>query len=214
MNLEKVYGFHHICLKNNGYEIYEDQLELLESSGLYNASEVIFCSVLGDITNIIFPDKYKIVFHSKDFDNEETRMLEFMYNNSLKYIGKYYYIHTKGVNHHNGPSEFYVHDWRKYMEYFVVEGWKDCVKDLDNFDLAGVNYSEQNKPHFSGNFWWARSDYVSTHPPDFSAKNRYDNEMWICNSRIMKPRIKCYFTTKIDLYNNFFPRYNYLNISI
>ncbi len=79
------------------------------------------------------------------------------------------YFHTKGLSRLNQNQ---IRDWRKYMEYWVIDRWQDCVEELDcEFDTVGTNWidgsflgadgrSVVNWKHYSGNFWWARASYI------------------------------------------------------
>ena len=73
------------------------------------------------------------------------------------------YFHGKGLSH---PGNLAVRDWRRVLEYFCVEQWRGAVAELEaGTDIAGVNWEEHPHPHFSGNFWWARSEYILSLPP-------------------------------------------------
>jgi len=200
--MSAIYGFHHVCFINNGKQIFEDQYKYLVESGLYDSSEKIFCTVLGDYDDYIFPEKYEIILRSKDVTIEEGYILKYMFTNSHLLHGKYWYIHTKGVNHFNRYTQEAVHHWRKYMEYFVIDKWEQCVIDLDNYNTVGTSLLEGPTvaTHFSGNFWWARSDYVQTNSPDFSI-GRMAHESWICKAST-RDKIKNYHLPNKDLYQN------------
>jgi hypothetical protein len=60
-------------------------------------------------------------------------------------------------------------------------------------DVAGINFKSNQKPHFSGNFWWATAEYLRelSHPvvaalthsaniaSDDKTLNRLSYEMWV-----------------------------------
>jgi hypothetical protein len=52
------------------------------------------------------------------------------------------------------------HYWRKYLEWGCIEKWRDCVEALQTHDTAGVGYNKTPVPHYSGNFWWTKSEYL------------------------------------------------------
>jgi|688.fasta_scaffold00075_6 hypothetical protein len=54
--------------------------------------------------------------------------------------------------------------WRQYLNWGVLEKWEECVKRLDKYDVSGVNYSNDPIPHYSGNFWWAKSSHIRRLP--------------------------------------------------
>lgn len=83
------------------------------------------------------------------------------------------YFHIKGVTHLANPG---IQDWRKYLEYWNIDRWQDCVALLDQgHDTVGTNFINEpflgadrlprNWNHYSGNFWWARSSYIKRLQP-------------------------------------------------
>jgi len=92
----------------------------------------------------------------------------------------YLYLHTKGVATPDSPC---IDDWRRYMTYFLVERWKDCVKALEDHDTVGVDWRTDYSPHYSGNFWWARGDYLAKLKPPREIPvvitERHKCEFWI-----------------------------------
>ncbi len=104
------------------------------------------------------------------------------------------YMHTKGVSR---PSERIVVAWRRLMQRHVVAGWRDNLPLLDNADLVGVDWTESTiRPHFSGNFWMARADWIAkldppsvyrlSQPPDLiwggePWRNRMFCETWVAS---------------------------------
>ena len=177
-----IYGFHHICFDKNGQQVFEEQFKTIKESGLYDASHTIFCSVLGNKNNYALPPKYQIIFEAISGKAYERPILEFMQKSAAQRPGKYWYIHTKGISHYGTWRQESVRDWRIYMEYFLLKEWRRCAKDLDTYDIAGVQYAS-NPAHFSGNFWWARSTYISTNPTNFNYKDYYETEMWLCRGK-------------------------------
>lgn len=123
-------------------------------------------------------------------NNELRRTLWWIRDYAKDHPGEYVmFFHTKGITHDNQPNR----DWRNYMEYFVIERWRDCIQKLDEgYDCCGVLWNCDKAgnfhPHFSGQFYWVKTDYINTldHQYLISA-NRYDGEFWIGtnkNSRI------------------------------
>lgn len=91
------------------------------------------------------------------------------------------FFHTKGITHDN-PA---INDWRLYMEYFVIDRWKDCIEKLDEgYDCCGVMWNKDTPvgdfPHFSGAFYWAKGSYINTLDHDYiDSAWRYHMEFWI-----------------------------------
>jgi len=117
------------------------------------------------------------------------------------------YIHTKGItrtvkyNSLDIESIKRYYYWRQYLNWGVLSNWRACTHKLqyENFDVAGINYTDSPSPHFSGNFWWARTDYLKKLPNPARtdwwhqlqqnstnmwlkniASDRYRDEQWVC----------------------------------
>jgi hypothetical protein len=92
------------------------------------------------------------------------------------------------------------------MEYFIIERYRYCIKELDNYDACGISphffpyghsksilgtQCHRNKLwthhgpilYFSGNFWWANSVYLCKLPKIESLYwgSRFNAEFWINN---------------------------------
>jgi hypothetical protein len=94
------------------------------------------------------------------------------------------YLHNRGMSQlPDSPSE----DWTLMMEYFVIERWKQSIQVLRDKYTCGCElwaHTSRVNPkdfiyHYSGNFWWSRSEYIKQiKPPAFG--NRYlESEDWI-----------------------------------
>ena len=118
-----------------------------------------------------------------------------------------WYIHTKGVTAPNNPNQ---RDWRKYMEYFTIERYEDCIKALETYDVCGVNWHpplwDVKNYHFSGNFWWARAEYIKNLPPINLDGDRHEAESFLGYGN---PRVKCLHESDIDHYRYPCPRVKY-----
>jgi len=101
------------------------------------------------------------------------------------------YIHTKGV-YRGGP---FSEDWRRMMLYFCVEKWQNALSKFEDPSCLAVGcnlknkrpvrrYSEHFKAHgfdilksppmwhYSGNFWWVRSEAICRLPDPDSQEAR------------------------------------------
>lgn len=76
------------------------------------------------------------------------------------------YHHAKG----SASENLCVQEWRDLMTYFCIEQWRQAVVRIEEgYDAAGVNWRPRSEmPHFSGNFWWASSDYIASLPDPLS----------------------------------------------
>jgi beta-1,4-mannosyl-glycoprotein beta-1,4-N-acetylglucosaminyltransferase len=72
------------------------------------------------------------------------------------------YIHTKGVRYQIDDTKQL--DWINMMLYFLLYKSNDCINYLNNNYLSvGCNYfpgSSECHKHYSGNFWWAKSQHL------------------------------------------------------
>lgn len=163
---------YHIATLNNWENIAQEQIETLQSSGLWEACDSLTVTVVGEqISEVqdLFQNwkeskKFKIVHASNDLHQYEFPGIEMVQSIAQHQpTAKILYMHTKGLLHYKQHTEHNVYLWRKYMEYFTIERWQDCIKTLDSADLCGVDYSKSpSGSYFSGNFWWARASYITT----------------------------------------------------
>jgi hypothetical protein len=130
------------------------------------------------------------------------------------------YIHDKGTRWAKAkdPARFqYQWDWRKMMEYFILEHPQGCVSALRSgeADACGSEFVSRDSRHFSGNEWWATCAQVRRqgHPIDASySKRKHDSrlyldpEFWILHSG-GRPR-NCW-SSQVVHYSQSLPRERY-----
>lgn len=183
------------------YEFITDQVIRLAKPYLDECDKIMIC--VNDVSNQI--DKIDLIMKKHDISTYELydnggndwefvtlcRLHEFIIDNNDQW--NILYVHSKGVNIHgsmayeNGSDyNQCIEDWREYMLYFVVEKYKDCLDLLATglYDGVGVDLRSRPHLHFSGNFWWATSDYIKTlcSPRDVRiniASERHKCEFWI-----------------------------------
>jgi len=93
------------------------------------------------------------------------------------------YFHSKGITgiermiSKNKDYDVFVNTlhWRKLMEWAVIENHEKCLEELKTNDTVGVNWTDWPMPHYSGNYWWANSDYLRklSDPEDKEWMNSY-----------------------------------------
>lgn len=91
------------------------------------------------------------------------------------------YWHTKGVSNPTDPRK---PKWRRLMQRWVVERWRENLKLLENHDAVGVDWLQCQHSHFVGTFWMARADYLRRQEPfHIFHRNmnftRFSCEFWI-----------------------------------
>jgi len=178
-------GFWHIYMINHWYSIVTDQLRILLTSGLYDASYVINIGCIGTESekNELkkwFVDLYprlKIKYFGSDPEVYEFPTLQLIEDDNDEYIG--YYFHTKAVTK---PSESVINHWRAWQNESILNQWRQHADHvLHEYDASGVNYLK-SPDHYSGNYWWFDRSYINRLPKidTLDYKNRYHAEQWIC----------------------------------
>lgn len=200
---EEIYGFLHLCAINNWREIAGEQLDRLVSSGLAAATTQVIATVVGrdaatarDLLAARLGGQAELRFEDASESGYERPILErarrFCERDEPLARGVWY-VHGKGVSdHHAGNAN--VTEWRRLMEHFVIEGWRQCVASLREYDACGVNWHELPAPHFSGNFWWARPRYLATLPETIGPAP-FDQEAWIGANQ---PRVRALHESGVD----------------
>jgi len=198
-----IYVYIHICCINNWENIVQGLIDKIRESGLYDEVLEIRCGILGNpYPSGIFKDpKIRIIYQSMDISIGESITLNIMREQSreMPENAKILYLHSKGVRT-NGQNPC-ITDWTNYMTYFVVECWRDCQIDLDLYDTAGVNLSQEVAWHYSGNFWWANAGYIST-LDECSREPYLAPEMWVCSKT---EKMGCIFYSHINHYLERYP---------
>ena len=93
--------------------------------------------------------------------------LDLIENDKQKFGNSDYilYIHTKGASRIKNDNYNYMIAWRHYMNYCNIEKVNNVFKIFEKteYNTFGCNFIDSNnKPHYSGNFWWAKSSYIKT----------------------------------------------------
>jgi len=179
---------------NDYLDIVSEQLRLIIKSGLYANCDCIHVGCLGPAQeraalDVFFHDhsKIKIVTHSTDLEKYEFQTLKILKSESTNALPVFYgfYIHTKGVSYPGNEGGKY---WRDYMNYYILTNWKEAVLNLSKgYEVYGVKLQTirdlpAKKMHYSGNFFWFKSEYAKTLPniDSLDQKNRFEAEMYIC----------------------------------
>ena len=102
------------------------------------------------------------------------------------------YLHTKGITH-NKPC---VQDWIDMMLYFLIKPQNHL------YDTSGCNYHDGTKypKHYSGNFWWAKTDYLATLPECIGQK--FEAEFWLHQGN---PKYQVLHNSGINHYDERYP---------
>ena len=159
-----------------------DQINYIKSTGLYDKLDYIFISMLGEYTNIINDYKIKVIYYSPDIYEWEFpnyKRIKYFCDN-IPFNVNILEIHIKGAQ-----KKPHAYEWRKYLEYFLISKYDLCIHLLNYYKCVGVNqqfyFDEGNKyrNHFSGNFWWSRSDHIKKLPLIEINEDRCVVEHWL-----------------------------------
>jgi len=181
------YIFIHVCCLENWKEIFEDIINNIINSKLYNNTIKIFIGIVGNITyneSIYFSEnhldynkKFSILYINENVHNYEILTINSIKtfclynNNSIEKDANILYIHTKGVR--NAGNKECTISWRKMMEFNLIENYEKCLLYLNYYDIIGnniintfdiddknVSVNGNHNYHYSGNFWWSKKSYI------------------------------------------------------
>jgi hypothetical protein len=206
----KLFAVIHIWPQNQWKNNIEDKFIRMNNSNLFNTNIELYLNItqpkqedldyINKLTNQYYPQTNLII--------QEQNLVEYHAIKKVKEIadnneGLTLFLHTKGSSK---PFNDIDHGWDQMMANFTINHWKWLTNKLeDGFNCSGCNFRSAPHKHFSGNFWWARNDYLKTLqeiiPPINSDQqffqynsaffhipyNRWYYEMWIGLSNNMKP---------------------------
>jgi len=131
-------------------------------------------------------NKIKIINLANPVFNDESDTLNFILqkSNDSSTNRRILYLHTKGVTRSHQLVKKNVDAWVEYLDLYNIHKWKECVDALDTHDVAGGLYESSNPKHFSGNFWWANTNYIKTLPEITEKNYKLFNrgEFWILSN--------------------------------
>jgi hypothetical protein len=197
-----IYIFYHVYCKNEWKLIVDEQIKLIKQIGLFDESKCIFFVINGDkksynyiLSNYENP-KISFIRTNEKYEFPTLDIIKKI-SESNKFKGLY--LHTKGVTKSNFTSS-----WRKVMNFYNINLWRNNYSVLDKYDIAGCNFkygnitisdywnyydeknTEQEHPvkytdHFSGNFWWFNSEYMNKlrYLSSEEKNNRFNAEWYI-----------------------------------
>ncbi len=222
-SVRKSYIYFHICTLKTWRGVVSKLFQHVKSSGLIDKVERIFVVVLGNelqaVKKLLDHPKVVISYHSMDTRIYERKCLLLLREHAIHENCRFLYIHSKGITKSNYPG---VQDWIDLLIYFNIDQHHTCIKELENFDTVGVNLNRAPKwvlrdatvqepcksHHYSGNFWWANSEYIRTLPPKVGPKY-LDPEFWIGNTT--KKKMLSLWQSNVDHYRRRYPPIKYLN---
>ncbi len=208
---KRIIGFWHIGAVGDWRRIIAEQYSKLRTSGLYDASEKIVVGFIGgenregELNIPILGDPKFEVFATAHVEDYEFPTLARAWQESQERQEPFlcYYFHTKGASLAAAPQQQAANAWRAYMEYFNIEKWRECATVLGAYETCGVELQSEDS-HYSGNFWWATSDYIKKLPDGYrywqqNRNNRVAAEFYLCQAR---PKAYCFNDFVENLYDH------------
>ena len=184
--------FIHSChLESSGTDKLDALLDSMSTSGILKDLDIIVINNIGIQLNVNKYMKYdpriQILQHSSDRNLFEIPTLkiikEFSINNPNVNV---LYLHTKGISYDTKDYRYHAGlDWIEYMLYFLVSRYTECLQLLKTSDTVGCNYSASPSPHYSGNFWWASTNYLKALSTD-SLVSKMSAEWWVLSGNPKK----------------------------
>lgn len=182
----EIIGYIHVCQIGKWQITFDMIMKEVKSSGLYDKCKEIRLGIVNNERNVIpdvrFNDPKFVVIGHGPTKLYERITLHTMRKNSETNNCQYWYAHTKGISHfeNNSEKKNFVIDWIKLMIYWNFTRWQNASNSLLSHDTYGCEYTSNPTPHFSGNFWWANSQYIRT-LPNMIGPNYCDPEFWVLN---------------------------------
>ena len=216
--MKKIVGYFHVCQLGEWVKSFDLIFDCLRKSGLYETTNEIRLGVVCPDKKIIQDyrleyDKVKICVVDIPQQYERPTLLSMSRMSEEEDETLYWYVHTKGIRHFGLPQEDNVIDWIKLMLYWNVERWEDAVRSLDKYETYGCNWNcGPTGCHYSGNFWWAKSEHVRKLPKSIP-ENYNGPEDWVT---IKKEKAYCPFSSGLQGFGHYYNRYpesNYRLIS-
>jgi len=220
--------FYHIFLETNWVDIVSEQINTLINSKILEKSKLNIGIVYGNRINkdaeynklleILSIIEHNILFFESNGCCGESPTLYQMklFCDSNEDDVPILYFHTKGITQHNTIREKPVREWRKMMEYFLIENWENCINKLnEGFDCCGINYQDHAAningtlkliKIFNGNFFWSKSSYIKKLENNILFEHRYSAENFILNT---EHKVFSFLNVppSFDLYYNIYENY-------
>jgi len=185
-NKKPVYIYFHVCCINAGSANWKyivnyifDYLEKFDA--FKKITEMRVC-LLGEnefINDPIWKRHSKIKIHAHDSNKSlyEKFTLHTMRNDAERETFNAFYMHSKGFRTGIKKS-------KPWVEEMLLNCWKDfnfIMQQLKIYDTIGTRLKfidGKIGSHYSGNFWWSKSEYLKTRT-DNVGERYYDPEAWV-----------------------------------
>ena len=186
----KLAHFYHVYADGDWQLPVTEHLEALTLSGLLDELTDFFVGIVGAPENRkLVREALPAVVVAESDEGWEQLTLQNLHNYSKQNEANILYAHTKGSYQVDELRRL----WRVAMTHDTVTKWRECLKYLDEVQVAGpfwlqsaMSEHSEHGHFFGGNFWWARSSYLRTLEP-VRTEHRFQAEGWI---GLGKPTVK------------------------
>ena len=199
--------FIHSCnLPNVGTEVLDSLILQIKTSGLIDSLDYIIINNIGNPIDKTYGEKIHIINYSANVKLFEIPTIRLISDFASQFRDvKLLYMHTKGISYTKNTQNKNVIDWTNYMSYFMIDKYEDCLEKLNQYDAVGCNYLTAPRKHFSGNFWWANTNYIQNISTG-ELQERHDAEWWILSQT---DNFQSIHNSNINHYLEPYPENNY-----
>lgn len=204
------YCFIHSCtLVDKGTDRLDYLINYINKQTIFlDSIEKIYINNIGIPIDKNYGPKYEICNYSENKNLFEKATLnkikKFSENNPNCNI---LYLHNKGISY-NDDNQF-INDWINYLLYFLIYNHDYCKNLLENYNCVGLNFHNGNNissKHFSGNFWWASTNYLKNLDIlDETIEDKMIGESWLLSSKtndLLNNHYYCLYNSNINHYEN------------
>lgn len=158
--------FYHVACMGNWKEVVKEQIKLIR--GL--ETRITMLGSEKDQQWLATETGIRSITRLEDLKNYETPTLQAAWEWARAHpSGAVLYLHTKGVSKPHNRARV---AWRHLMGEHLVARWRKNLERLALADMIGVNWCETPSPHYQGNFWMARADWLARLPSPESFRDQ------------------------------------------
>lgn len=165
--------FYHIAALHGPFwkDIVREQVADMIQAGI--TLDMIHACVLGGNDDIAWVRGLglDVVAHQHNLNEHECFTLQRAYTFATENReGAILYVHTKGAS---APWDPQKTAWRRLMMEAVAKRWREHLDTLSIADMVGLGWLHSpHHPHYSGNIWMARCDWLASLTPPLDFRDR------------------------------------------
>ena len=207
--------FIHSCTTNNDISTLIRLFNSIINSKLINKLDLIVINNVGDnisLSNLKLLDDYAKKINLINYSDNplfyEIPTINLIhsfsqFNPNVKLL----YLHTKGTSLTFTPM---IDDWIKMLLYIHIDRHETCLEYLKEYDCIGCEYLTYPENHFSGNFWWSKTDYICK-LDRIEQLIKHKTEFWLCGNNSKYPKVKSLHNSNINHYQECYPPEKYID---